>query len=348
MKNYKDTSRQKTPWDELDSLTTTQEFIKNKYKENYEAKHPSLLSTNECIIFNDIKIKDCPYCYSINFVKAGKSQNKIQRYFCHNCKRFFSPVTGTIFENHKISISEWIEFCLDILNYGSLTLISKVNKNAINTSIIWLHKLFLILEEYQNNIVLTGKVYIDETFYSVIYRERVKKNGKFLRGLSENQFCIGIGYDKQHVIAIVEGMGKTSSKKTIEAFSTHIQSNSTLIHDDEKSHHELVKALSLKDISYKSNYLKKLNDSDNPLDPINNQCDLLKKFLYSHSGFNRDYLQDYLNFFSFMNSKPFNKLEKVEILLNLALTTRVTLKYRDFFKPKEKDESNEDSSALCK
>ena len=38
-----------------------------------------------------------------------------------------------------------------------------------------------------------------------------------------------------------------------------------------------------------------------------------------------------------MNSKPRNKLEKVNKLLELSLSTRVTLKYRDFYKTKNKD-----------
>lgn len=219
-----------------------------------------------------------------------------------------------------------------MLNYSSITLTSKINKNGVNTSIYWLHKLFLILEEYQNDIVLKGNVYIDETFYSVIYRDRMQKNGKFLRGLSENQFCIGIGYDSKNLIAIVEGMGKTSKDRTKSTFLNHIEPGSTLIHDDEKSHKVLVNKLKLINKSYKSKKLKNLTDKENPLDKINNQCDLLKKFLYSHSGFDRDDLQNYLNFFCFMNSKPLNKLKKVEKLLELSLTTRVTLRYRDLFK----------------
>ena len=62
------------------------------------------------------------------------------------------------------------------------------------------------------------------------------------------------------------------------------------------------------------------------------------QFLNTHSGFDRDDLQDYLNLYCFMNSKPRNKLEKVNILLKLALNTKVTLKYRDLFETKEKDD----------
>ena len=266
MKNRIDTSRQKTPWDNVENITPVQSFIKGKYQENFNNKHPKLIDTNEAELFNSVKVESCPYCKSNDFIKYGKASNKIQRFLCNECKSTFTPITKTIFDDHKIPVTEWIEFCLDLLNYSSITLTSKINKNGVNTSIYWLHKLFLILEEYQNDIVLKGNVYIDETFYSVIYRDRMQKNGKFLRGLSENQFCIGIGYDGKNLIAIVEGMGKTSKDRTKSTFLNHIEPGSTLIHDDEKSHKVLVNKLKLIDKSYKSKKLKNLTDKENPLD----------------------------------------------------------------------------------
>lgn len=337
MKNKIDTSRQKTPWDDVENITPTQSFIMKKYKENYNNKHPKLSDTEEYKLINSIVIVDCPYCCSSNIKKNGK-KNKIQKYYCKNCKKEFNPLTNTIFDNHKISITEWVEFCLDIFYYGSTTLISKVNKNSVNTSIYWLHKLFLILDKHQENIMLTGDVYLDETFYKVITREIKKKaNGKEYRGLSQNQYCIGIACDSKYVIAFYEGRGKPSKESTEKTFINHIEQGSKLIHDKEKSHKILVKKLSLISEVYDSKILKNIDDKQNPLNKINRQCDLLKKFLNTHSGFDREDLQNYLNLFSFMNSKPTSKLKKVDILLNIALTTRVTLRYRDLFKVKEND-----------
>lgn len=61
-------------------------------------------------------------------------------------------------------------------------------------------------------------------------------------------------------------------------------------------------------------------------------CSALRSFLNSHPGFNRDELQDYLNLFVFMMSDPKDKLEKVDILLEMALKTRKSLKFREYFK----------------
>lgn len=331
MKNRIDSSRQKTPWDNKKEISVSQKFIKERYQENYKIKHPKLIETKEYELINSIKIDKCKHCESYNIRKRGFTTNKVQRYFCNDCKKTFSEITNTIFENHKISITEWIEYILDIFNYGSTTLTSKVNKNSINTSILWLHKLFLVLEHWQDNIVLQKEVYIDELFYSVIKSDIKTKDGKKLRGLSKNQHCIGIGYDGKNIIAIIEGLGKTSKEKTYNTFKTHIKPKSKLIHDDEKSHKKLVKELNLIDQSYNSLWLKTKTDKDNPLRPINHQCDLIRQFLNTHSGFDRDDLQGYLNLYCFMNSNHKNKLEKVDELLNLALSTDITLKYREFF-----------------
>ena len=50
------------------------------------------------------------------------------------------------------------------------------------------------------------------------------------------------------------------------SFVDHIEPNSTLIHDKEKTHRKLVAKLSLKSIEYSSKELKGLEDFDNPLD----------------------------------------------------------------------------------
>lgn len=107
-------------------------------------------------------------------------------------------------------MTEWIKFCLNIFRYESISVSSKTNKNSFNTSKYWLHKLFLVLEDIQDSIILQGTVQIDETFFSVIKSDKIMKDEKQLRGLSNNQRCIGIGYDGMNVYAHLEGFGKTN------------------------------------------------------------------------------------------------------------------------------------------
>ena len=87
----------------------------------------------------------------------------------------------------------------------------------------------------------------------------------------------------------------------------------------------------MKEQVYDSNEIKKMSDKDNPLQELNHQCYLLKRFLRAHSGFDRDDLSDYVNLFCFIQNPPVEKLEKTKILLISAIHLTKSLKYRDFY-----------------
>ena len=328
---YKQQSRRTTPWDNQQDVPPLEFFLKQKYQSNYAHKHLRVIESEESNFLNSFAIKECKRCTSTNFKKRGYSKSGIQRYFCQDCKRYFIVTTNTIFENHKISISEWIEFLLNTFNYQSFKAISLVNKNSIYTTKFWIYKLFLILSDYQEHITLQGTVYIDETYYAMAAKDRLTKDGKELRGLSVNQMCIGIGYDGTNVYVKFEGFGKPTMKTTLDTFQSHIELGSNLYHDKERSHRSLVQKLSLIDHCFDGNEIKKLSDKDNPLTPINRLCYLLQRFLNSHSGVNRDDIQGYLNLFCYMMNPPINRLEKVRNLINSAVYLTKTLNYRETF-----------------
>lgn len=324
-------SRRTTPWDDSPRPTPVQRFIKVHYQTRYEERHQSLDETGEAEMINSFEPKHCPFCQSESFIKYGHDRNGINRYKCV-CGKSFKPTTGTIFDSRKIGICEWIEYCLNIFRYVSLNADSWNNRNAISASKYWLEKLFLTLENSQSNVVLSGTVWLDETYYSLKLRDRIRdENGNLLRGLSRNQICIGVATDKKHTICFFEGFGKPSQKRSYETFKDHIASGSTLIHDKEKAHKKLIEKLELKCVSYSSSDLKGLADSENPLDPVNRIHCLLKMFLNAHSGFCRDEIQDYLNLYSFVINSPSDHLEKVEKIINLVFENPKSLKYRDQF-----------------
>ena len=324
-------SRRKTPWDGEMGLTPTQEFLRTHYKEHYAVRHPCLIETGEAAMINSFKPSCCPYCSSKEFNKRGFTTNGIQRYRC-SCGQTFVPTTHTIFDSRKIAISEWMEYCLNLFRYVSINADSWNNKNAFSTSQYWLKKLFLTLEDSQRDILLSGTVWLDETYYPVVKSQIDRKeDGTKYRGLSHNQICIGVATDKRSTICFVEGFGKPSQKKSFEAFSSHIAPGSTLIHDEETTHKRLVSELNLTSQAYAANSLRGLKDSENPLDPVNDIHDRLKRFLNAHSGFNRDNLQDYLNLFTFVRNPPYELLEKVEKVINLAFQKPKSLRYREQF-----------------
>ena len=324
-------SRRKTPWGEEIDLTPTQAFLKQYYDEHYAERHRAVGDSGEAAMVNSYPPVKCPYCGSEKFKKSGRTGSGVQRYMCA-CDKTFLPTTGTIFDEHKISISEWMGYCLNLFRHVSITADSWSNKNTFKTSRYWLQKLFLTLEGLQNSIILSGTVWLDETYYSVRSENIVRNaNGNELRGVSRNQICIGVATDKRQTVFLAEGTGRPSQKRTFEAFRSHIMQGSTLIHDEESAHKKLVSKLSLKSIAYNSKDLKGLPDEENPLNPANRAHAILKKFLNSHSGFDRDVIQGYLDFFAFVTNPPDDMLKKVELVVKLAFQNPKTLRYRDFY-----------------
>lgn len=160
-------SRRETPWDEKEHRTPMQEFLYQHYRSHYNDHHPLLSETGETQLINSYVPKVCPYCTSETFKMFGHTRNGVQRYQCLSCKQTFTPVTRTIFEGHKISLSEWMDFSLNIFRHVSINADSWNNRNAFTTSRYWLEKLLLVLESYQNSLKFTDQVWLDETFYSV-------------------------------------------------------------------------------------------------------------------------------------------------------------------------------------
>ena len=324
-------SRRKTPWDGDSGLTPTQEFLKRNYDARYNNHHRKVSESHEAEMVNSYVPTKCPFCDSEKFKMNGYTDSGVQRYKCV-CSKGFLPTTGTIFDEHKLSICEWMEYCLNIFRHVSITAGSWNNKNTFNTSRYWLQKLFLTLEGVQNNIVLSGTVWLDETFYRARSEDiEYNDDGSKLRGISKNQICIGVATDQKQTVFLVEGTGKPSQRRTYETFRNHIEPKSTLIHDKETAHKKLVEKLALNSISHASRDLKELLDEDNPLYPVNRAHAILKMFLNANSSFKRDDLQGYLNLFSLVTNPPDEMLEKVELVINSAFQNPKTLRYRGFY-----------------
>jgi transposase-like protein len=332
MQMHRAKSRKRTPWDGESELTTTQEFLRENYELYYADRHRMVSESGEADMINSYVPKKCPFCLSEMLRKFGYTKSGVQRYLCKVCGKTFLPTTGTIFDDHKISISEWMEYCLNLFRHVSITADSWSNKNAFATSRYWLQKLFLTLETVQNSVILRDRVWLDETFYTVRFEDIIRnEDGTKLRGLSQNQLCIGAATDKKNTIFFLEGTGKPSQKKTFEAFAKHIEPGSTLIHDKESAHAKLVRELSLSSVVYASKDLKGLPDKDNPMNPVNRCHDILKKFLNAHSSFLREDLQGYLNLFAFISNPPVDLLKKVELVIEMAFENPRVLRYRDLF-----------------
>ncbi len=221
MKDKKFQSRRATPWDNKNDRTPIEEFIVGCTRDNYDKRHIAPGDEREVSLLNSFVPFLCPKCGSGSIIKYGKTGVGLIRYKCKDCSGTFTVITGTIFDQRKISISQWLDFMVMIIGHGSFNLTSKINRNAFTTTKYWMDKLFLILEGWQESIMLEGDIYLDETYYPLMEKDTEKRpDGKGMRGLSRNKMCIGCAWDGKNLICIMEGFGKPSKKHTWESFSS--------------------------------------------------------------------------------------------------------------------------------
>lgn len=58
-------------------------------------------------------------------------------------------------------------------------------------------KVFEVLKGIQDEEILDGTIYLDEMYLSKIKSETIKKDGKKLRGISNNKIGIGVDTNKE-------------------------------------------------------------------------------------------------------------------------------------------------------
>ena len=101
-------SRRTTPWTGDAEATELQHFIDRKVDSLYAEKHLALSETEEAKLLNSYAPQRCPYCGHEEYTGYGRTRNGVKRYCCKSCNRTFTIITGTIFQYHRIPISEWI------------------------------------------------------------------------------------------------------------------------------------------------------------------------------------------------------------------------------------------------
>lgn len=335
MNNKKKFSKRQKPlrtfsWSNTDQKTPAQLLVEDTVTEWYLAKHRTA-SSKEVDFINSIPVQHCHHCGSIKFVKNGFNRNGIQNYFCKDCGRNFNPLTNTIFDSRKIPISEWFEYLLHLFEYHSITSSAYDNRNANSTGEYWLKKVFEVLKDIQKDVILEGRIYIDETFFSKKKNDEIKINGKKLRGISVNKIGVAtaITEDTKSSILIVTNTSKPSRRSTLKSYGPHIKEGSTIIHDGDNSHQVLIEKIHLNSEEHSTEETKGLSDKDNPMFPINNYHYLLKRFIRSHGGYDRDTLQDWLNLFWFMTNGPKDRYDKVLLFIEIAILSPKRVKYRD-------------------
>lgn len=219
------------------------------------------------------RIPTYPKCLSSAYHLDSHTNANHKRYRCNNCDTSYTLLSNSIFNGSKISLHKLVYY---------IELMCEILQISTNTAELWRKKIFSTVNNYQENLILSNNVWIDETYIEDYEVEAISK-GKYLRGLSKSKICIVVAIDSnKNMIATIAGHAKPSSKRISKALKSHIKEGSNIIHDGDHSHYKLIQELNCTEEYYKANskdelYLEKMS-------LINNMCSWLKRYLRRFLG----------------------------------------------------------------
>lgn len=269
----------------------------------------------------------CPTCGSIKSVKAGKTPQGKQRYKCHECARRFTSFTPSIFHSQKLKVKTLRRLLALIIRDATIDDMVELLGVSSRTAYVWRIKVYKCLENYQNSVILSNNVWIDEFHIPVNRKDLIMNKGKKLRGISVNQLVIAVGIDSNNNrYAKLVGKGHITSKQCLDSYGKHIEKGSHLIHDGTFSHDQLIAELEATDEIWKPI----IKESKRAMQPINSFCAQIERNFVKHIGGLSKYIQDYLNWIVFKNSlKGLKMSEKILKLEAECLKSGITFKVKD-------------------
>ena len=221
---------------------------------------------------------------------------------------------------------------MNILTDASINEASKVAKISMRTAIYWMNKAFLCLRGYQNGIVLSGVVYLDDKFIDVeASRKKKDRNGNLYKS-SMNQWNVAIGVAGRSRVMLLQGKSKSSDKRLRRTWAGRISEGSVVVTDGDRAYHlvaEDCRAKEWRRVVFEYRHGEQCEE----LKPINLLASNVEFWFRLHCGMVKDAsrIQDYLNLLSFKLSCPGNALKKAETLLKMMLESKEILRFRAEF-----------------
>ena len=116
------------------------------------------------------------------YVKAGKTSQGKQRYKCGECQTRFTGVSSTIFHSQKLKTKTLRRLLALIIRDATVDDMVELLGISSRTAYMWRIKVYKCLENYQNSVILSNNVWIDEFFVPVNRKDLIINKGKKLPG----------------------------------------------------------------------------------------------------------------------------------------------------------------------
>jgi len=293
-----------------------------------ELKGTILLSAQE-EVSEKRKKKPCPHCKSKKVYKRGK-QNGVQMYQCNDCKKWYSETTGTPLYDIKLK-SKWQSYLRCMEQGMAIKKIASELEISIQTSFDWRHKILSSLEQFVPK-QLSAEIECDELELPLsnkgvknLDREPRKRGSDFKRNTEKKDITV------VQVVTAVERNGskylkaveskRLSKEEITKALGGKLSKDAILITDKHPSYRAFAKENPL--IKHKAllaeDHVDK-KDKTIHLQKVNNVHSQLRKFLRPFNGVSSKYLQNYLNWYAYVDNIKMSKTTLKQWFLAILAT----------------------------
>lgn len=281
----------------------------------------------------------CPHCDSHEVVRFGKyvikmraGEVKRQRYRCKSCRQTFNDLTNTPLQRTRRP-HLWTRFIEYMIEGFSLRKCAELLFDEVThvTLFYWRHKILAALKQIPTE-TFQGIVEIDETYF--LYSEKGKRNiaerksrkrgGKAkYRGISNHQVCVLVARDRQKMTySGVLGRGRIRTGKLDEAIGLHLSESNVLCTDSWRAFSSYANSKGLLHYRFKSDGKQRVKGVYH-IQNVNSYHSRLKRWIDRFNGVATKYLQHYLAWFRYLDSKEYENTtsNKKNMLVTSCLFT---------------------------
>ena len=255
------------------------------------------------------KKKPCLHCNSTDTNKRGK-QKGVQMYRCTSCSKWYSETTGTALYDIKLK-SKWQAY-LNCMEKGMpIKKIAKELKISIQTSFDWRHKILSSLSQFTPD-TLSDEIECDELELALnekgsknLQRKPRKRSSDFKRNQGKGvnttvQVVTVVSRNGDKILKAVESK-RLTKKEIAKVLDGKLDDKAILITDKHLSYRAYAKenpTIKHKQLLAKDRVDRK--DKTIHLQKVNNIHSQLRGFLRPFNGVSSKYLQNYLNWYSYV------------------------------------------------
>jgi len=264
----------------------------------------------------------CPHCKSIKIISNGRINNR-NRFLCKSCKRTFGILSGTILSGVK-KMDKFLEFKEIMLSEGaiSLKLMSKRVGVSHPTALDWRHKIIGTLSS--SDAKFESEAQIDDIWVSYSQKGRKglkyskKRGGNKKAGDNNFQTKIITATNTSQTVMKVARIGRITKSDVQKKLGNFFVTGAKIVSDSHPSIIAFAKEKKLNHVCFKSK--EHVANTGENVQFLNNQASRLKTMINKVcKGVSTKYLQNYANWFSFMETykgKDVNEIATNTILMD--------------------------------